>query len=118
MSTKFLHIGSHTGHCHKWAHVSHAELHTLHLSVLSPDPLSHSPLWSMFLNQDDVSLLVPIPYARFSPMALHGSALPILSSQFLIQLGSTSLRCFSAHVISLTPILSSGSLPGEFRIVH
>ena len=52
MSTKFLHIGSHTGHCHKWAHVSHAELHTLHLSVLSLDPLSHSPLWSMFLNQD------------------------------------------------------------------
>ena len=78
MSTKFLHIGSHTGHCHRCAQFSHAELHTLHLSVLSPDPLSHSPLWRMFLNHDDVSLLVPIPYARFSPMALQGRAFPIL----------------------------------------
>ena len=81
----------------------------LHLCRAPPFPLSHSALWSMFLNHDPVSLVVPTFLANSFPILSHGRFRVNFSPHASLHLGVTFvLELFLiAHPRSCVVILSS-----------
>ena len=77
-STKFCHIGAHTGHSHRWAQVSWAALLTLHITVLSLDPFSHRPLWCNYIFEPACG--VSVSSYKFST----GAIAPTICAEFCI----------------------------------
>ena len=117
-SISTLQVGVHTGHFHKCIQSSFSWWHALHAVFCPPFPLRYSALCKIFLNHEDVSLFVPSPLVRFSPIARHGISIPRRPSQFFMQFGASLFRAIRVLYISLTPIWSSGLFPGEFSNVH
>ena len=61
----------------------------LHLWRPPPFPLSHSALWSIFLNHDPVSLVVPTFLANSFPILSHGRFRVNFSPHASLHLGVT-----------------------------
>ena len=111
-------VSFHTGHCHKCSQSSFSCWHALHAVSCPPFPFRYRALCNMFLNQEEVSRLVPRPLAMLCPMAVHGISMFSLLSQLLLQLGGGLLSAVRALYISFTPIWSRGLLSGTFSNVQ
>ena len=112
-------VGLSLGHCHKWSQFSVLfwSAQILHLCRAPPLPLSHSALWSMFLNHDPVSLVVPMFLANSFPIPSHGRfrvnfsphaslhlGVTFILELFLIALPRSCVVILSSLLLLITPL--------------